>query len=803
MGKRQAEGPELADVLRTEHAAIRARRRAITTPSPADADVAPPTDVVRSEEDAPPADGAPPADIVGLALSGGGIRSATFSLGVVQALGRAGLLPFVDYLSTVSGGGFLGGAVSALLSTPSAGPERERFPLCGPSGQPEPPAVRHLRHSSHYLAPGGLLDRVRLPLLLVRGALVNVAIFLPYIVAAALVTELGFEWMHTILPDDQVHNLWGLVPLLFIALFVAAVLVYPIAATAFRHRLGWVGRNRYDRLLGVLCLLIFFGWGMAVFSRAIELAIGSDPAAAMHAARQTIERVETWRFTLLWLLPAGVIAVVASMMLGRGRAARIGRAFGIHALGLLAPATLVLIYFGALTYWVSSPYLPVSLVPSLDRGEVSPALEAEMVQKALELEGPDTFVSVVEPGQRWVLGDTGYTYRIGRRDDVLQINWRDMWLAEWDGYVWAFTLALLLLNRAALSINTSSGNGFYRDRLSRAYLIRRSDDDEVSWVDDLRLSKLNGPGTAAPYHLINAAMNLQGSDDPDLRGREADFFLFSPGWSGSRRTGYCATADLERADPNFDLATAMAISGAAVAPNMGDVTNRALTFDMTMLNFRLAYWLPNPARVRLGLHWPRWRWQWTVPGASYLWREAVGRMVSTSRFVNVSDGGHIENLGVYSLLERRCALIIAVDGEADPGMTFPSLIRLIRYARIDLGITIDIDIARLKALAEGYHGAHWTIGRIDYGDGQSGVLCYLKLSLTGDERLDVLAYRAGSPSFPHESTAEQFFSEEQFEAYRALGYHIGRRVFEGAAAATSGAALAAALSTVGTGEVDA
>lgn len=174
-------------------------------------------------------------------------------------------------------------------------------------------------------------------------------------------------------------------------------------------------------------------------------------------------------------------------------------------------------------------------------------------------------------------------------------------------------------------------------------------------------------------------------------------------------------------------------------------------------------------------------------------------MVSGSRFVNVSDGGHIENLGVYSLLERRCALIIAVDGEADPHMAFPSLIRLLRYARIDLGITIDIDVARIRALAEGYHGAHWTVGRIDYGDGETGVLCYLKLSLTGDERLDVLAYQAGSPAFPHESTAEQFFSEEQFEAYRALGYHIGRRVFEGASGSASGAALAAALSRVGTG----
>src|SRR6266404_3484820 len=53
---------------------------------------------------------------VGLALSGGGIRSATFSLGVLQALARLDVLRYVDYLSTVSGGGYIGACVTSLLS---------------------------------------------------------------------------------------------------------------------------------------------------------------------------------------------------------------------------------------------------------------------------------------------------------------------------------------------------------------------------------------------------------------------------------------------------------------------------------------------------------------------------------------------------------------------------------------------------------------------------------------------------------------------------------------------------------------
>src|SRR5215207_6761367 len=56
-----------------------------------------------------------PRDTVGLALSGGGIRSATFSLGVLQALAANGLLRHIDLLSTVSGGGYIGAFLGGLI----------------------------------------------------------------------------------------------------------------------------------------------------------------------------------------------------------------------------------------------------------------------------------------------------------------------------------------------------------------------------------------------------------------------------------------------------------------------------------------------------------------------------------------------------------------------------------------------------------------------------------------------------------------------------------------------------------------
>jgi predicted acylesterase/phospholipase RssA len=58
----------------------------------------------------------PEAHRVGVALSGGGIRSATFCLGVFQALARARLLGYVDILSTVSGGGYFGGFFTGLFA---------------------------------------------------------------------------------------------------------------------------------------------------------------------------------------------------------------------------------------------------------------------------------------------------------------------------------------------------------------------------------------------------------------------------------------------------------------------------------------------------------------------------------------------------------------------------------------------------------------------------------------------------------------------------------------------------------------
>jgi hypothetical protein len=155
----------------------------------------------------------------------------------------------------------------------------------------------------------------------------------------------------------------------------------------------------------------------------------------------------------------------------------------------------------------------------------------------------------------------------------------------------------------------------------------------------------------------------------------------------------------------------------------------------------------------------------------------LGLMDEKSTWLNLSDGGHIENLGVYELLRRRCKFIVAIDGEQDERMTFAGLTTLQRLAAIDFGIQLHIDLDELRLTEKGLSRSHFRFCRIEYPEGAYGYLLYVKLSLTGNEGEFIRRYRFDEPAFPHHSTADQFFSESQFEAYRSLGEHVGDKLF--------------------------
>jgi hypothetical protein len=342
---------------------------------------------------------------------------------------------------------------------------------------------------------------------------------------------------------------------------------------------------------------------------------------------------------------------------------------------------------------------------------------------------------------------------------------------------WLTSLTILswIYSTFFLNINLASPHRFYRNRLARTYLTRSNQDGSaVSTCDVQLLSQMNSLHKA-PYHLVNTALNIPSCDDPNLRGRNTDFFLLSKRFCGSPIIGYMPTSAWESVDRHLDLGTAIAISAAAAAPHMGTLTSARYTFLLAMLNVRLGYWIRKPARANSTIA-PFLR-LFPPLGWYYFCRELTGWMSEKTAYLNVSDGGHIENLGVYELLRRKCKLIIAIDGEADANRSFGGLLKLTQMAYSDLGIKIEPDLADLRLSQEGHGRAHFALSRVEYPENEYGLLLYIKSSLTGNESEFIKKYQMDNPDFPHESTADQLFTETQFEAYRALGEHTAQDLF--------------------------
>jgi hypothetical protein len=210
---------------------------------------------------------------------------------------------------------------------------------------------------------------------------------------------------------------------------------------------------------------------------------------------------------------------------------------------------------------------------------------------------------------------------------------------------------------------------------------------------------------------------------------------------------------------------------------MGYNTRPLVAYLLTLFNVRLGWWLPNPSRRRTGAGMG-------LTGFFYLLLESFGGATDHRPLLNVSDGGHFENLGIYELIRRRCRVIVASDAECDEELAFGSLGNVIRLCEVDFGTTIDIDVSALRKGPDGFSRSHCAIGTIRYGNGSTGYLIYLKANLTSDEDASIQQYHASHPSFPHQSTANQFYTEDQFESYRRLGLHTVRTAFRGIAEKT-------------------
>jgi hypothetical protein len=299
-----------------------------------------------------------------------------------------------------------------------------------------------------------------------------------------------------------------------------------------------------------------------------------------------------------------------------------------------------------------------------------------------------------------------------------------------------------------------------------------------------------------PYHLINTALNLTRSSNLAWQERKAASFVIAPlfcgyelerggGQNGERyqRTAEYLVPPGTNAGASggwLPLGTALTISGAAASPNMGYHTSAATAFLLTIFNVRLGWWMQNTrSRSSWGRKGPR-------VGIWWLLRELFAMTDESRGFVYLSDGGHFENLGIYELVRRRCRFILAVDAGQDRDFRFEDLGNAVRKCETDLRARIDI---RARAIVPdpqtGRSLFHCTVGEIHYADHtvepRTGLLLYVKPSLTGNEPADVSQYAKAHPGFPHESTADQWFAESQFESYRKLGLHVLSTILESVA----------------------
>jgi hypothetical protein len=323
------------------------------------------------------------------------------------------------------------------------------------------------------------------------------------------------------------------------------------------------------------------------------------------------------------------------------------------------------------------------------------------------------------------------------------------------------------------------------DDLKLAYLrLRPGWNDAVTRAAKRRDNAEDDRGYVGPLPIVNTALNLVKGDDLAWQERRAQSFVFTPFYSGydyrhrgameSRHAPYGFRQTAFYGYPPFGvgLGTAVAISGAAASPNMGYHSSPPAAFLMTMFNARLGWWMGNPR--------DKHNWLRSGPrrGLLYLLNELFGLTNDRTHFVNLSDGGHFENLGIYELVRRRCRYIIACDAEQDAAMHFSGLGNAIRKCRTDLGAEISISATRIRPLNGPLSPLHCVLGDITYADGEKGTLLYLKASVTGDEPADVLEYAARETAFPHHSTlTDQFFDESQFESYRKLGFHVAHTAF--------------------------
>ncbi len=807
-------------------------------------------------------------NLAALAFSGGGIRSAAFNLGFLQGIANRKALPVFDYLSTVSGGGYVGGWLSALLhrknggapvgeaevrkleseylATPPVGAtagDNSGFPL------PESKPVRFLRRYADYLDPRlGLSGDT---LALISLALRNVVV-IQLLLVSMLVT--AFSLLFLLGRADVAFGHWQQPMAWGVALLVGALAIALWSQRSRRKKGETGGHPNLIISFGVLLPALVSGVLMAL---ALELAAKNpDPIKpGLWIAVPIVGYGAAWLFTLksfrAWIGMLGGAATLGfALYLGvepllvKLRSAPFG-----HAVAFAPPVALVLqslvitvhlalagsaiseqnrewwaraggqsmlialawtLAFCFLLYappliqygmewsfasgglWMALTWIGTRMAQGKDTGNKDGVLWKEIAAKA----APWAFLAGLLGLVAWSFVSTLPWVKFDGCCTLAAMV--DSYLASLAkgsapilGVIFAIAGTLFLFLLRLVDLNIFSAHSFYRNRLARTFMGASRDKRAPNPFtgfdpeDDMALADLS---RQRPIHLINANLNLTGGDELAWQTRRGASFVFTPSHSGYSTCtsmgkpigGYRATGEY---GGGLGLATAVAVSGAAASPNMGFHTSMSVAALLTAFNMRLARWCPNP----LGKQWRQESPQWS---AGPLFAELFGEANGRNDWLNLSDGGQFDNLGLYELVRRRAALILVTDVGADGKYQFDDLAMVVRKLSVDFGVHLEIDEAALDRIrppctkpgadpdtSSCFSAKHWAFGRIRYPDGCApGYLIYVKSSLTADVLVDIRQYRDAHPAFPHESTADQWFDEDQFEAYRHLGQCIAEQL---------------------------
>lgn len=825
--------------------------------------------------------GADPAPLSALCISGGGIRSATFALGALQALAKQGVLQRFDYLSTVSGGGYIGSWLTSWINR-SGGLDKIIPQLSGAAhtaGASDTDPVRHLREYNSYLTPklGAFsADTWTLVATVVRNIMLNWLVLVPLLLGALMIPR-ALLAVITLgqLYEDVFGNADPIAKSLFVTYglpVIGALLIAMVFFNLGRYLPGAGGRDHSqgDFLLKVLAPLA--GASLCFIAHESLYFWGS----------QNVPETEIWEVIAWVLAPATTGWILYLTMAGKSFRAWLGLLFGplTGAIAAMAIST------GMAAWVVTNKVLPSTswelylvvapplLILSFDfGGSIFVGLASRILEdpdrewmarssawvqlfcvywiavSALVLFAPaipfhwktwqKTLFAIVSAVSGWLSRSSGsaeppegktesrhspgrlmikyairlapvvfiVTFAIGLSaltnlllfklipmvpsfmihpldERTSPSTWAEhKTLIEHTPWQLAAVCAVVLfaLSRIMarfININKFSLHDMYRNRLIRAYLGASNANRTASAFtgfsenDNLQMRDLNTG--FRPFHVINVALNLVAGRRLDWQQRKARSFTISALHAGNDELGYRNAAQY---GDGISLGTAMTISGAAASPNMGYHSSPAVGFIMTLLNARLGAWLGNPGEAGKST----WKQASPHSAVASLVREALGLTNDTSSYVYLSDGGHFENLGLYEMVRRGCRCIMVLDAGADADYTYEDLGNALRKIRIDMNIPIEFDEQLLGPLRE--RKRRCAVATIRYSlldpAREDGFLIYVKPIILGNESPDVATYKAKNPTFPHESTANQWFNESQTESYRKLGHQTIMEICQG------------------------